>query len=134
MPSPRTSRSGSDNSRTALDTRALPDIPLVWVSRGAKFFKMYKCRFCPHVNVRKANITEHEKMHSVRTAKSSPVVTSPSHDGSDVKRELGAVPMQHRCPDCNYVCNNAGVLSSHAKVSGLSGSLGKCFLFGAIGE
>ena len=32
------------------------DIPLTWVSRSNKFYKMFKCRHCPHVNVRKANI------------------------------------------------------------------------------
>ncbi len=37
-------------------TMALTDIPLTWVSKGNKFYKMYKCRYCPHVNVRKANI------------------------------------------------------------------------------
>ncbi len=37
-------------------TMDLADIPLTWVSRGRKFYKMFKCRHCPHVNVRKANI------------------------------------------------------------------------------
>jgi len=37
-------------------TMNMTDIPLTWVSRGKKFYKMFKCRFCPHVNVRKANI------------------------------------------------------------------------------
>ena len=37
-------------------TMNMADIPLTWVSRGKKFYKMFKCRFCPHVNVRKANI------------------------------------------------------------------------------
>lgn len=82
-----------------------PDIPLVWVSKSGKFSKMFKCRFCPHVNLRKVNIQEHEKMHSLRE----------KNPKSDV---------EHRCTECNYVCNNAGVLSSHSKVhQGLYGTV-----------
>lgn len=75
----------------------LPDIPLVWVSKNGKFSKMFKCRFCPHVNFRKVNIQEHEKMHGTREK-------NPNAD------------LEHHCTECNYVCNNAGVLSSHSKV------------------
>lgn len=75
----------------------LPDIPLVWVSKNGKFSKMFKCRFCPHVNFRKVNIQEHEKMHGAR------------------ERNANA-ELEHHCTECNYVCNNAGVLSSHSKV------------------
>ena len=46
-----------------LDTKHFTDIPLVWVSRRGDFVKMYKCRYCPHVNFRKININDHEKMH-----------------------------------------------------------------------
>lgn len=81
----------------------LPDIPLVWVSKGGKFSKMFKCRFCPHVNFRKVNIQEHEKMHGTREK-------NPNAE------------LEHHCTECNYVCNNAGVLSSHSKVhQGVSG-------------
>lgn len=75
----------------------LPDIPLVWVSKNGKFSKMFKCRFCPHVNSRKVNIQEHEKMHGAREKNPN-------------------VDLEHHCTECNYVCNNAGVLSSHSKV------------------
>lgn len=86
-----------------------PDIPLVWVSKNGKFSKMFKCRFCPHVNLRKVNIQEHEKMHSVREKNPN------SSRLNDV---------EHRCTECNYVCNNAGVLSSHSKVhQGLYGTV-----------
>lgn len=68
----------------------LPDIPLVWVLRGGTYLKMYKCRWCPHVNLRRVNIQEHEKMH----------------------RDTCKL----QCPDCSYTCNNPGVLSSHVKV------------------
>jgi hypothetical protein len=78
-------------------TVSLLDIPLTWVSRGAKFYKMFKCRHCPHVNVRKANIQEHEKRHQTKT-------------GS------GGGDNMHACSMCNYRCNNAGVLSAHVKV------------------
>ena len=84
-------------------TKNLPEIPLVWVSRENRYFKMFKCRHCPHVNLRKTNIQEHEKMH----------------------RPEGLTPgTGHACPACTYVCINAGVMSAHAKVH--SGSMGKC--------
>ncbi|KAF0314214.1 Zinc finger protein 836 [Amphibalanus amphitrite] len=76
------------------DTRHMDEVPLVWVSRGGKFFKMFKCRQCPHVNLRKSNIQDHEKMHT--------------------DRDLAGYA--HRCTKCNYVCINAGVLSGHLKV------------------
>lgn len=100
------------------DTSKCKEIPLVWVSRQGTITKMHKCRFCPHVNVRKSNIQEHEKMHSTRSPKLLP-------DGSS------APPLQqHYCPDCNYICNNAGVLSSHAKVhQGMFGTV--CALYDA---
>nr|CAD7410491.1 unnamed protein product [Timema cristinae] len=87
----------------AVDTRGMADVPLVWVSRGDKFFKMFKCRYCPHVNLRKVNIQEHEKMHRAR-------------GGLEQDESMASPQQQHHCPDCNYICNNAGVLSSHAKV------------------
>ncbi|CAH0556862.1 unnamed protein product [Brassicogethes aeneus] len=85
----------------SIETQNFPDIPLVWVSKNGKFSKMFKCRYCPHVNLRKVNIQEHEKMHSIR--EKNPNAT-----------RLNDV--EHRCTECNYVCNNAGVLSSHSKV------------------
>lgn len=84
-----------------LDLQHLPDIPLVWVSKNEKFSKMFKCRYCPHVNLRKVNIQEHEKMHSTREKNPN---TNRVND------------IEHKCTECNYVCNNAGVLSSHSKV------------------
>ena len=93
-------------------TRHLDDIPLVWVSKEDRFFKMFKCRHCPHVNLRKTNIQEHEKMHRGglhAAANGSSPVTGLS------------------CPHCSYVSVNAGVMSSHVKVH--NGSLGKCHAF-----
>lgn len=84
-----------------IDLQNLPDIPLVWVSKNGKFSKMFKCRYCPHVNLRKVNIQEHEKMHSVREKNAN---TTKMND------------VEHRCTECNYICANAGVLSSHSKV------------------
>ncbi|XP_019873723.1 uncharacterized protein LOC109601872 isoform X2 [Aethina tumida] len=83
------------------DTQNLSDIPLVWVSKNQKFSKMFKCRYCPHVNLRKVNIQEHEKMHGIREKNAN---TSRLND------------TEHKCTECNYICNNAGVLSSHSKV------------------
>lgn len=91
------------------DSNNFSDIPLVWVSKNEKFSKMFKCRFCPHVNLRKVNIQEHEKMHGVREKNLN------SSRVNDVN---------HHCTECNYVCNNAGVLSSHSKVhQGLYGTI-----------
>ncbi|XP_072393379.1 uncharacterized protein [Diabrotica undecimpunctata] len=84
-----------------INLQSLPDIPLVWVSKNGKFCKMFKCRYCPHVNLRKVNIQEHEKMHSIRDK------TSNASKNNEV---------EHRCTECNYICANAGVLSSHSKV------------------
>nr|CAI5838999.1 unnamed protein product [Callosobruchus analis] len=92
-----------------VDLQNFPDIPLVWVSKNGKFSKMFKCRYCPHVNLRKVNIQEHEKMHSAREKS-----CNSSRNGDS----------EHRCTECNYVCNNAGVLSSHSKVhQGLYGTV-----------
>ncbi|XP_046385306.1 uncharacterized protein LOC124155494 [Ischnura elegans] len=110
--------SASRLSQPVLDTSRLADVPLVWVSRAGKFQKMFKCRFCPHVNVRKINIQEHEKMHKQR--KTFPVNPRQGQlmSGMDSPQgnspKVGASP--HKCPQCNYSCNNAGVLSAHAKV------------------
>ncbi|XP_073987296.1 uncharacterized protein isoform X2 [Rhodnius prolixus] len=81
---------------SGVDTSNYTEIPMVWVSKPMGISKMFKCRFCPHVNMRKSNILEHEKMHGVRPD------------------ALGQTA--HQCTECNYVCNNPGVLSSHAKV------------------
>ncbi|KAL0273642.1 UNVERIFIED_CONTAM: hypothetical protein PYX00_006270 [Menopon gallinae] len=85
-----------------IDTADMPEIPLVWVFKSGNFQKMFKCRWCPHVNVRKINIQEHEKMHRPEGKNSSNSQQQPS--------------FKLQCPDCNYMCKNAGVLSSHLKV------------------
>lgn len=94
----------------AVETHTLKDVPLVWVSKEGKFCKMYKCRFCPHVNQRKVNIQEHEKMHS---------------EHEDVRSNSKKIEdVSYSCPDCSYVCNNAGVLSAHFKVhQGVNGQI-----------
>lgn len=94
-----------------IDTSGMAEIPLVWVSKLGSLTKMFKCRFCPHVNIRKSNIQEHEKMHAIRTKLNS--------------EGFSPLPQQqHHCPECNYICNNAGVLSSHTKVhQGLFGQV-----------
>ncbi|XP_059486109.1 uncharacterized protein LOC132202856 isoform X2 [Neocloeon triangulifer] len=82
------------------DTSNMKDVPLVWACKSGKFRKMFKCRHCPHINTRKVNIVEHEKMHSSRQVWSSPDYPT----------------VFHTCTHCNYTCNNAGVLSAHFKV------------------
>merc|ERR1719376_550177 len=68
-------------------TTGLPDIPLVWCSRDSKLFKVYKCRWCPHVNMRKPNVQDHEKMHAN------------THDTSLPADAL-------KCPYCTFVTVN----------------------------
>lgn len=98
-----------------LDTSQLPDVPLVWVSRNGRFDKLFKCRWCPHVNQRKANILEHEKMHRRDEVE--------DHPGEEVSLNAKTLP-PHRCLLCNYGCHNAGVLSAHMKVhQGLYGTV-----------
>lgn len=89
---------------TDIETSHLPDIPLVWVHKAGALTKMFKCRHCPHVNLRKSNIHEHEKMHFDRVQRSP--------NGSIASNQMST----HHCTECNYVCNNAGALASHFKV------------------
>ncbi|KAF4522806.1 hypothetical protein B566_EDAN017161 [Ephemera danica] len=83
----------------AIDVSKMADVPMVWVMKNGKFLKMFKCRYCPHVNLRKVNIQEHEKMHKTRK-NSNPGSSSSIADPSG---------MIHRCVQCTYQCNNAGV-------------------------
>lgn len=84
-----------------LDTRALPEAPLVWVSRpDGTLAKMLKCRHCPFVSSRRAEVREHETMH----------LDSPSH---------GPVIA---CTDCSFTCTRREVMVAHTDMH--SGSLG----------
>lgn len=103
-PELREDPSEASNPISDINTIDMPEIPLVWVFKSNTFWKMYKCRWCPHVNLRKINIQEHEKMHR----------TDVNRKGNTDSSTLPTFKLQ--CPDCNYMCNNAGVLSSHAKV------------------
>ncbi|XP_050427077.1 uncharacterized protein LOC126837276 [Adelges cooleyi] len=75
------------------------ETPMLWSYKDGTFAKVYKCRHCPHTNGRRHNTLEHEKMHSDHSDQPG--------TGSDA---------MHPCKLCTYVCNNAGVLSSHLKV------------------
>lgn len=54
--------------------------------------RMFKCRFCPLTNKRRANVKIHERMHTA---------------------SKGA---KFQCVLCSYRCNNTGVLASHMKL------------------
>lgn len=54
--------------------------------------RMFKCRFCPLTNKRRANVKIHERMHTA---------------------SKGA---KFQCLLCSYRCNNTGVLASHMKL------------------
>ncbi|XP_050469831.1 uncharacterized protein LOC126863593 isoform X4 [Bombus huntii] len=84
-----------------LDTRALPEAPLVWVSRpDGTLAKMLKCRHCPFVSSRRAEVQDHETMH-LDTPSNGPVVA---------------------CADCSFTCTRREVMVAHTDMH--SGSLG----------
>ncbi|XP_043506791.1 zinc finger protein 91-like isoform X3 [Frieseomelitta varia] len=84
-----------------LDTRALPEAPLVWVSRpDGTLAKMLKCRHCPFVSSRRAAVRDHETMHL-----DSPII--------------GPVIA---CTDCSFTCTQREVMVAHTDMH--SGSLG----------
>lgn len=83
-----------------LDTRALPDTPLVWVSKPDNTFaKMLKCRHCPYVSSRRAEVRDHETMHTE-------ILT----------------PGYMSCPDCGYSCGRKDVMDAHKQMH--QGALG----------
>ncbi|KAG1688795.1 Krueppel-like factor 1 [Nymphon striatum] len=57
-----------------------------------RMIKMYKCRYCPLVNKRRANVKTHELMHT---------------------KVKGS---QYTCVLCNYRCDGQGALTSHMKI------------------
>lgn len=73
------------------------DLVQMWVSFSGEFQKMYKCRSCPYVNLRKNNVLEHEKMHNMFVM-----------DGDERNA--------HKCTECNFACNNIDTYLSHGKV------------------
>ncbi|XP_043799186.1 zinc finger protein 91-like isoform X2 [Apis laboriosa] len=84
-----------------LDTRALPEAPLVWVSRpDGTLAKMLKCRHCPFVSSRRAEVRDHETMH-LDSPSNGPIVA---------------------CTDCSFTCTRREVMVAHTDMH--SGSLG----------
>ncbi|CAK9828582.1 Zinc finger protein Xfin [Anthophora retusa] len=84
-----------------LDTRALPEAPLVWVSRpDGTLAKMLKCRHCPFVSSRRAEVRDHETMH-LDSPSCGPVIA---------------------CTDCSFTCTRREVMVAHTDMH--SGSLG----------
>ncbi|XP_076290642.1 uncharacterized protein LOC143214023 isoform X2 [Lasioglossum baleicum] len=84
-----------------LDTRSLPDAPLVWVSRlDGTLAKMLKCRHCPYVSSRRAEVRDHETMH-LDTPSQGPVIA---------------------CTDCSFTCTRREIMVAHTEMH--SGSLG----------
>ncbi|XP_018354942.1 PREDICTED: zinc finger protein 91-like isoform X5 [Trachymyrmex septentrionalis] len=84
-----------------LDTRALPDAPLVWVSRpDGTLTKMLKCRHCPYISSRRAEVSDHETMH-VDMPTQGPLIA---------------------CTDCSFTCTRREVMIAHTEMH--AGSLG----------
>nr|XP_012154523.1 PREDICTED: zinc finger protein 729-like isoform X2 [Megachile rotundata] len=95
------SKSSSAPPPLLLDTRALPEAPLVWVSRpDGTLTKMLKCRHCPFVCSRRAEVRDHETMH-LDSPSSGPVIA---------------------CTDCSFTCTRREVMVAHIDMH--SGSLG----------
>ncbi|XP_050530086.1 uncharacterized protein LOC126899338 isoform X2 [Daktulosphaira vitifoliae] len=112
---------GGENGDDGVDVDDTP--PLLWSYKDGTFGKVYKCRYCPHTNQRRHNTMEHEKMHSDHPQQQQPKQEATQADGdssnalhsSSNTSVLENSPM-HPCKRCTYMCNNAGVLSSHLKV------------------
>ncbi|XP_015437334.1 PREDICTED: zinc finger protein 91-like [Dufourea novaeangliae] len=84
-----------------LDTRALPEAPLVWVSKlDGTLAKMLKCRHCPFVSSRRAEVRDHETMH-LDSPSQGPVIA---------------------CTDCSFTCTRREIMVAHTDMH--SGSLG----------
>ncbi|XP_039307735.1 uncharacterized protein LOC105193539 isoform X3 [Solenopsis invicta] len=84
-----------------LDTRALPDAPLVWVSKlDGTLTKMLKCRHCPFISSRRAEVLDHETMH-VDMPTQGPFIA---------------------CTDCSFTCSRREVMTAHTEMH--AGSLG----------
>lgn len=84
-----------------LDTRALPDAPLVWVSRlDGTLTKMLKCRHCPFVSSRHVEVRDHESMH-VDAPTQGPLIA---------------------CTDCSFTCTRRDIIIAHMDMH--AGSLG----------
>lgn len=99
--------------------------PMVWCYSkdhiGPAFIKVFKCRFCPHTNRRRHNTVEHERMHSDHPEHKNHRLQQQRIAGGGLGSPLPSpgspiVAAMHPCKRCSYVCNNAGVLASHAKV------------------
>ncbi|XP_047356235.1 uncharacterized protein LOC124951609 isoform X3 [Vespa velutina] len=100
-PSSVPTKSSSVPPPLLLDTRALPDAPLVWVSRpDCTLTKMLKCRHCPYVTSRRAEVRDHETMH-VDYPSQEPLIA---------------------CEDCSFSCTRREVMTAHTNMH--SGSLG----------
>ncbi|EEB13612.1 conserved hypothetical protein [Pediculus humanus corporis] len=100
-------------SMNDINTINMPEIPLVWVLKGGNFQKMFKCRWCPHVNMRKINIQEHEKMHQNNNNNNN---NNNNDSDKNISDGNNSSLLKLHCLECNYTCNNAGVLASHVKV------------------
>ncbi|GIX76693.1 zinc finger protein 271 [Caerostris extrusa] len=66
---------------------------VVYVKRGDAIVKMFKCKFCPMMNKKKANVRVHQKMHGVTV-----------NNG------------KFACSYCDYQCLNQGGLTNHLKI------------------
>lgn len=73
-----------------LDTRILSESPLVWVTRpDGTLNKMFKCRHCPYVSLRRVEVQDHEVMHT-------------STEESTIS-----------CTDCTFTCSRKDIMITH---------------------
>lgn len=107
-------RKETDQIKGNLTSEEVSGPPVVWFYNkdiSPSFTKVFKCRYCPHTNRRRHNTVEHERMHSDHKDHQNHRLQQQRSSGSSST----ASPL-HPCKRCTYVCNNAGVLASHAKV------------------
>ncbi|XP_032681651.1 zinc finger protein 91-like isoform X7 [Odontomachus brunneus] len=76
-----------------LDTRILSESPLVWVTRpDGTLNKMFKCRHCPYISLRRVEVQDHEVMH---TPTEESVIS---------------------CTDCTFTCSRKDIINAHTEM------------------
>ncbi|KAK7005582.1 hypothetical protein SK128_004523, partial [Halocaridina rubra] len=91
-------------------TLPLDDIPLVWVSRDNRFFKMFKCRHCPHVNLRV--MSAHLKVHGGSMGQCHAIVDPALSD----EEQLRILTSKSNSSPETFVKNEASVLKDDEKI------------------
>lgn len=92
-PSPKESNIKTPPEKFEAENDWTEKMSVVYVKRGELIVKMFKCKFCPMMNKKKANVRVHQKMHGVIV-----------NNG------------KFACSYCDYQCLNQGGLTNHLKI------------------